>query len=178
MNNLTLKAGQVAAVLNISTKRLQNTVDAGYLRPMSAGRGRGSERRYSFEDVVRMQALEILVNSYGLAAPRAARMLSEVWPRRFSRRRRVLIIRPEPTLRGVKLEPIKLPLSEIAATAEVRIQQVLGNYQEKKRGRPPDWSATFTKALSEVSDALQGVTDEQIGQEIAKYRRERRARKK
>ena len=72
MSNLTLKAGQVAAALNISTKRLQNTVDAGYLRPARAGRGRGSERRYSFEDVVRMQALEILVKSMGypLPAPR------------------------------------------------------------------------------------------------------------
>jgi hypothetical protein len=178
MNNLTLKAGQVAAVLNISTKRLQNTVDAGYLLPMSAGRGRGSERRYSFEDVVRMQALEILVNSYGLAAPRAARMLSDVWPRRFSRKRRVLEIRPEPTVRGVKLEPIKLPLSEIAATAEARIQQVLADYQEKKRGRPAGWSAKFTKNLSQVSDALQEVNDEQIEREIAKYRRERRAGKK
>jgi hypothetical protein len=125
-----------------------------------------------------LQALEILVNSYGLAAPRAARMLSEVWPRRFSRRQRVLVIRPESTLRGVKLEPIKLPLSETAATAEACIQQVLGNYREKKRGRPAGWSATFTKALSEVSDALQGVNDEQIGQEIAKYRRERHARRK
>ena len=109
MSNLTLKAGQVAAALNISTKRLQNTVNAGYLRPALAGRGRGSERRYSFEDVVRMQALEILVNSYGLSAPRAAQMLSDVWPRRFSRRPRVLVIQPEPAVGGVKLEPIKLP---------------------------------------------------------------------
>jgi hypothetical protein len=178
MNNLTLKAGQVAAVLNISTKRLQNTVDAGYLRPMLAGRGRGSERQYSFEDVVRMQALEILVNSYGLATPRAARMLSEVWPRRFDLRRRTLVIRPEPAVRGVKLEPIKLPLGEIAAAAEARIQQVLADYQEKKRGRPAGWSAKFTKSLSQVSDALQGASDEQIDREIANYRRERRAGKK
>jgi predicted nucleic acid-binding protein len=113
MSNITLKAGQVAAALNISTKRLQNTVDAGYLRPALAGSGRGSERRYSFEDVVRMQALEILVNSYGLSAPRAARMLSDVWPRRFSRRPRVLVIRPEPAVGGVKLEPIRLYSQEI-----------------------------------------------------------------
>src|SRR5690606_34721602 len=117
---------------NISTKRLQNTVDAGYLRPTLAGRGRGSERRYSFEDVVRLQALEILVNSYGLSAPRAARMLSDVWPRRFSRRPRVLVIKPEPAVGGVKLEPIKLPLSEMVATAEARIQKVLKDYQEKR----------------------------------------------
>jgi hypothetical protein len=120
-----------------------------------------------------MQALEILVNSYGLSAPRAARMLSDVWPRRFSRRPRVLVIRPEPALSGVKLEPIKLPLSEIVAAAEARIQQVLEDYQEKKRGRPAGWSAKFTKALSRVSDALQGVSDEQIEREILKYRRKR-----
>src|SRR5262245_41425049 len=105
-------------------------VDAGYLRPALARHGRGSERRYSFEDVARMQALEILVNSYGLSAPRAARMLSDVWPRRFSSRPRVLVIRPEPALGGVKLEPIKLPLSEIVAAAEARIRQVLEDYQE------------------------------------------------
>jgi len=177
MNDLTLKAGQVAAVLNISTKRLQNTVDAGYLSPKLAGRGRGSERRYSFEDVVRMQALEILINSYGLAAPRAARMLSEVWPRRFSLRRRVLVIQPEPTVRGIRLDPIKLPLGEIAAAAKTRIQQVLADYQEKRRGRPAGWSTNFTGALSQVSDALQDVSDEQIEREIANYRK-RRARKK
>lgn len=177
MEKLSLKAGQVAAVLNISIKRLQSTVDAGYLRPAQAGRGRGSERRYSFEDVVQMQALEILVASYGLAAPRAARMLAEVWPRRVSARSRALVLKPAPAVRGVKLEPIKLPLGEIAAAAEARIQQVLADYQEKRRGRPAGWSAKFTKALTQVSDALQGATDEQIEREIADYRRARRARK-
>jgi DNA-binding transcriptional MerR regulator len=173
MGNLTLKAGQLAAVLNISAKRLQNTVDAGYLRPALAGRGRGSERRYSFEDVVRMQALEILINSYGLSAPRAAQMLSDVWPRRFSRRPHMLVIRTEPTMGGVKLEPIKLPLSEIVAFVEARIQQVLEDYREKKRGRPAAWSAKFTKSLSRVSDALQGISDEQIEGMILEYRRKR-----
>src|SRR5262252_1632486 len=169
MSNITLKAGQVAAALNISTKRLQNTVDAGYLRPAKAGHGRGSERRYSFEDVVRMQALEILINSYGLSAPRAAQMLSDVWPRRFSRRRRVLVIKPEPAVGGVKLEPIKLPLSEIVAAAESRIQQVLEDYREKKRGRPAGWSAKFTESLDKVSNRLQTFSDEQIEQEITNY---------
>lgn len=177
MEKIALKAGQVAAVLNISGKRLQNTVDAGYLRPTRAGRGRGSVRQYSFEDVVRMQVLEILVNSYGLETPRAARMLSEVWPQRFTRQRRVLVIQPGPAVRGVKLEPIKLPLGQIAAAAEARIQQVLTNYQEKKRGRPAGWSASFTRALGQVSDDLQNVSDAQISKEIANYRRERSRKK-
>lgn len=71
------------------------------------------------------------------------------------------------------MEPIKLPLDEIAAAAESRIQQVLVDYGEKKRGRPAGWSAKFTKSLSRVSDALQGVSDEQIEQEIPEYRRKR-----
>ena len=177
MDNLTLKAGQVAAVLNISIKRLQNTVDAGYLRPALAGSGRGSVRQYSFEDVVRMQALEILVNAYGVAASRAAQMLSEVWPRRF-KQQHVLVIAPKATVRGVKLEPIKLPLKEITAAAEARIQQVLAGYQKQKRGRPVGWSAKFNQALAQVSDALQEVSDEQIAQEVAAHRRERRTGKK
>ncbi|MGH9839570.1 MAG: hypothetical protein ACREEM_12385 [Blastocatellia bacterium] len=167
----------MATVLNISTKRLQNTVDAGYLRPTLAGRGRGSVRQYSFEDVVRMQSLEILINSYGLSAPRAARTLLEVWPRHF-RRRRVVVIKPEATVRGVKLEPIKLPLGEIVKAAETRIRQVLSGYEEKKRGRPVGWSAKFTKSLAQVSEALEGVSDEEIAREIANHRRERRTRKK
>jgi hypothetical protein len=119
-------APRVNDALNIfDRQRLQNTVDAGYLRPAKAGRGRGSERRYSFENVAPMQALEILVKSYGLSAPRAAQMLSDVWPRRFSHRSRVLVIKPKPAVGGVKLEPIKLPLSEIAAAAEARVQRVL-----------------------------------------------------
>lgn len=177
MDNLTLKAGQVAAVLNISIKRLQNTVDAGYLRPALAGRGRSSTRQYSFEDVVQMQALEILINSYGLAAPRASQMLAEVWPRRF-KQKRVLVIEPKSTVRGVKLEPIKLPLSEIAAAAEARIEQVLADYQEQKRGRPAGWPAKFNKALAQVSEALRDVGDGQIAQEIADHRRARRSAKK
>ena len=86
--------------------------------------------------------------------------------------------RPEPALGGVELELIKLPLSEIVAAAEARIRQVLEDYQEKKRGRPAGWSAKFTEALSQVSDALEGVSDEQIEQEIAEYRKKRRARKR
>jgi hypothetical protein len=66
---------------------------------------------------------------------------------------------------------------KIAAATEARIQQVLADYVEKKRGRPAGWSAKSTKALSRVSDALQGVSDEQIEQAIAEYRRKRRARK-
>jgi hypothetical protein len=77
-----------------------------------------------------MQALEILVNSYGVATPRAARMLAEVWPRRFSSRERLLVIRPESTVRGVKLEPIKLPLSEIAAAAGARV--VMINWTQRR----------------------------------------------
>ncbi len=177
MDNVTLKAGQVAAVLNISIKRLQNTVDAGYLRSALTGSGRGSVRQYSFEDVVRMQALEILVTAYGVAAPRAAQMLSDVWPKRF-KRQRVLVIEPKSTVRGVKLEPIKLPLSEITAAAEARIQQVLADYQEQKRGRPVGWSAKLNKALVEVSEALQDVSDKQIAQEITAYRRARHSGKK
>lgn len=174
MDKLSLKVGQVAAALNISAKRLQNNVDAGYLRPTQQGRGRGSLRQFSFEDVVRLQALEILVNAYGIAPPRAARMLAEVWPQRFSGRERLLVIRPESTVRGVKLEPIKLPLSEIAAAAGARVQKVLANYREKKRGRPVGWSEKFTGSLAKLSESLQGVSDEKINKEIAAYRRARK----
>ena len=74
--------------------------------------------------------------------------------------------------------PIKLPLGEIAAAVEARIRKALANYREKRRGQPAGWSAKFTGALSQVSDALQGVSDEQIEREIADYRRQRRAGKK
>jgi len=57
----------------------------------------------------------------------------------------VLVIKPGPAVGGVKLEPIKLPLREIAAAAEARIQQVLADYVEKKRGQPAGWSAKFTE---------------------------------
>jgi hypothetical protein len=177
MDNLSLKAGQVAAALNISAKRLQNNVDAGYLLPTRSGCGRGSLRQFSFEDVVRLQALEILVNAYGVAPPRAARMLAEVWPRHFSGRERLLVIRPESTVRGVKLEPIKLPLSEIAAAASAGVEKVLANYREKKRGRSAGWSEKFTGSLAKVSESLQGVSDNEIDKEIAAYRRARRAEK-
>jgi DNA-binding transcriptional MerR regulator len=178
MERVALKAGQVAAVLKISVKRLQNSVDAGYLQPTQSGGGRGSVREYSFEDVVRMQALEILIGSYGVAPPRAAQMLDDVWPRRFTRRAQTLIIAPSSPVPGVRLEPIRLPLGEIAASAELRIRQVLADYREKKRGRPAGWSSKFNTSLAEASRALQGVSDAQIEREICASRQRRAMRKR
>jgi DNA-binding transcriptional MerR regulator len=57
MTNMQLKTGQVAAVLGLTPKQIQNDVDAGYVRPTVAGQGRGSARLYSVEDVVRITAI-------------------------------------------------------------------------------------------------------------------------
>ena len=65
----------------------------------------------------------------------------------------------------------KFTLKAGQAAAEAAVQQVQAENKEKKRRRPASWSAKFTKALAEVSDALQGTSDERIGLEIADYRR-------
>jgi uncharacterized protein (DUF1778 family) len=49
--------------------------------------------------------------------------------------------------------------------------------RKRTQSRSASWPAEFTKSLSQVSGALQGASDEQIEQEIAKYRRARRAKK-
>jgi DNA-binding transcriptional MerR regulator len=177
-SQVELKAGQVAAVLGVSPKQIQSAVDAGYVRPSVPGRGRGSVRRYSFEDVVQMMVFDILVNAYGLDKQHAARMLSRAWPQPFTRRKKVLVIAPaaEAIDENIELEPIKLPLGEIISLAEQRIRRILSNYREKKRGRPQGWSRQMYQALAEVSEHLQGVRDNQIQKEMESYRAARRRR--
>src|SRR5262249_55542823 len=138
MTTLQLKAGQVAAVVGISPKQLQNDVDAGYVRPAVVGQGRGSVRLFSVDNVVQLTVLELLVHAYGLERRRAATMLAHVWPPRLTKRRKVLLIPPAPTAKsaGLALEPIRLPLGTIMETTEQRITQGLTTYHEKKRGRP------------------------------------------
>lgn len=172
MEHLELKAGQVAAVVGIDAKHLQNAVEAGYVRPSVAGRGRGSVRLYTFEDVVRLRVFDILVNAYGLEQGRAARMLSGAWPRRFTAAKRTLVIEPAkaPAGRGLPLDPITIPLADIITETERRIGRVRKTYREKKRGRPAGWSKQMSEALADVSDRLQDVGDEQISSAIAAHR--------
>ena len=180
MTSMQLKTGQVAAVLGLTPKQIQNDVDAGYVRPTVAGQGRGSTRLYSVEDVVRIKALEILVQAYGLERQRAATLLARAWPRLSTPSPKVLVLPPAVTssAEGVDLEPIRLPLGAIVKTTKQRIHRVLAEYREKKRGRPVGWSQQMRQSLAEVSASLQGVSDAQICQEIAAYRATRRTHSK
>ena len=172
METFELKAGQVAAVLGIDAKQLQNAVEAGYVRPSVAGRGRGSVRLYSFEDVVRLRVFDILVRAYGLEQERAAQMLSSAWPSRLTADRQTLSIVPAKASagRGLSLGPITIPLADIMTETERRIGRVRKSYREKKRGRPVGWSKQMREVLSDVSDNLQSVDDEQIRRSIAAHR--------
>lgn len=172
MENFELKSGQVAAVVGINAKQLQNAVEAGYVRPSISGRGRGSVRLYTFEDVVRLRVFDILVKAYGLEQGRAARMLSSAWPRRLTAARQTLVIEPTKASagRGLPLEPITIPLADIMTETERRIGRVRKTYREKKRGRPAGWSKQMRETLSDVSDHLQNIDDEQIRRVIAAHR--------
>jgi DNA-binding transcriptional MerR regulator len=170
--NLELKSGQVVAVVGINAKQLQNAVEAGYVRPSVASRGRGSVRLYTFEDVVRLRVFDILVRAYGLEQGRAARMLSSAWPRHLTANKQTLVIAPAKASadRGLPLEPITIPLADIMTETERRISRVRKTYNEKRRGRPAGWSKRMSEALSDVSDHLQDVSDEQIRRSIAAHR--------
>ena len=172
MENFELKSGQVAAVVGINAKQLQNAVEAGYVRPSVAGRGRGSVRLYTFEDVVRLRVFDILVRAYGLEQGRAAQMLASAWPRRLTAGRQTLVIAPAKASadRSLSLEPITIPLADIMTETERRISRVRKTYSEKRRGRPAGWSKRMGEVLSDISTHLQGVDDEQIRRSIAAHR--------
>jgi DNA-binding transcriptional MerR regulator len=178
MMPLRLKTGQVAAVLGITPKQLQNDVDAGYVRPTVAGQGRGSVRLYSVDDVVYLTVLEILVQAYGLERQCAAARLAQVWPRRLTKHAQSLVIPPmgTPSSAGIALAPLCLPLGAIREATAQRIGDILHQYQEKKRGRPAGWSQQMRQALADVSEPLQQVSDAQLEHAIAAYRATRRAR--
>jgi uncharacterized protein YukE len=178
MTPLQLKTGQVAAVVGIPSKQLQNDVDAGYVRPAVGGQGRGSVRLFSVDNVVQLTVLELLVHAYGLERRRAATMLAHVWPSRLTKRHKVLLIPPVPTTRsaGLALEPIRLPLHAIMEATKQRIAQVLATYSEKRRGRPAGWAQQMYQALTDLSEPLQQVSDGQIQHTITAYRATRRRR--
>lgn len=138
MGNFELKSGQVAAVVGIDAKQLQNVVAAGYVRPSVASRGRGSARLYTFEDIVRLRVFYILVRAYGLEQRRAARMLSSAWPRRLTADKQTLVIEPTKASagRGLTLGPIMIPLAEVMTETERRIERVRKPYHEKKTEAP------------------------------------------
>lgn len=174
--NMELKAGQVAAVLGIDAKQIQNAVDAGYIRSSMKARGRGSLRLYSLEDVVRIRIFNILVDAYGIEKQRAAEMVSRAWPKPFTKREKVLVIAPKSRLAAGELDlaPIKLPFDEIIKATERRIDQVVRNYKEKRRGRPEGWRAAMRQSIEEVSEGLQGVSDDQARKAIEGYRQAKR----
>src|SRR5712691_3744833 len=178
MTTLQLKTGQVAAVVGIPSKQVQNDVDAGYVQPTVAGQGRGSVRLFSLENVVQLTVLELLVRAYGLERQRAAAMLAHVWPPRLTKRVKVLQITPVPTTRSteIPLEPLRLPLGAIIEAIEQRITQVLATYDEKRRGRPVGWSQHMRQALADISAPLQQVSDTQLQEAIATSRVTRRRR--
>jgi len=178
MTTLQLKTGQVAAVVGIPAKQVQNDVDAGYVEPIVVGQGRGSVRLFSLENVVYLTVLELLVQAYGLERQRAAAMLACVWPPRFTKRVKVLQMAPAQTIRHteIPLEPLRLPLGAIIAATEQRITQVLATYGEKKRGRRAGWPQEMHQALIEVALPLQHVSETQLQEAIATSRATRRRR--
>lgn len=179
--NIELKAGQVAAVLDVDQKLIQNAVESGYVRPsVSGGQGRGSTRLYSFADIVRLRLFNILVEAYGLERGRAARLLAGVLDERQLRRRQTLVLKL-PVNRsnaGIKLEPITLPLKEIVRVTERRVNDVLATYTEGKRGRPTGWSKRMNEAFADASSFLQDADDEQIARAVAEHRAARRSRRR
>jgi DNA-binding transcriptional MerR regulator len=178
MTTLQLKTGQVAAVVGLTPKQVQNDVDAGYIQPAVAGQGRGSVRLFSLDDVVKLTVLELLVQAYGLERQRAATMLAQVWPSHVTKRLKVLRIPPTPTATsaGLALGPLCLPLHIIRKATEERISQVLTTHRERKRGRPAGWSQQMRQALAEVAEPLQRVSEAQIQDTIEAYRATRRDR--
>jgi DNA-binding transcriptional MerR regulator len=164
IEDVKLKAGQVAAVLQVKPKQLQNIVDAGYVRPSVPEKGRGSIRLYNFDDVVRLRLFDILIESYGLERARASRFVRKFRPGGEAMRKRYLEIEPSAgrVVRDVTLPPIRLPLAEIVSDLRGRVNRVMETYSEGKRGRPAGWSKQMKQVLLEASDCLQDVTDEDI----------------
>lgn len=174
---IELKSGQIAAILGLDLKQIQNTVDAGYIRPAIKAHGRGQLRLYSFEKLIQFKVLHTLVQAYGLEKQAAAKMLKRAWPRPFTPQVKTLELRPVPASqdRHLPLEPIRVPLGDIIASTQARAEKTLRQYQEKKRGRPVGWKKEITAALEEVSVALQEVDDTALQQAILATRAARKA---
>jgi len=170
-NEIRLKLKDASYVLGVSPKDLQNLVQFGVLKPPR------QDRFFVFDSATLLQAKVAfyLKESLGTSVPLLARFTTEIFkdmPRSKIGKASNISILSRP-LRGEKPVRIEVPVKALAAELEARIPAVEPADGAKGVERS-QWKEEITRTFSQAADDLAGTTEQDILDEIKRYRAERK----
>ncbi|MGE5321807.1 MAG: hypothetical protein ACM3SW_03040 [Actinomycetota bacterium] len=171
---MELKLKQASAALGIPPKDLQNLVQLGVVRP----RRRKSLFVFDFNLLLQAKVALYLRDSLGassqvLAAVTAAldRDLKKTGSAGSSFKDIYIQVRPR--WRSEALE-MKIPLKSLARDLQEQFSRAAARNDVPRGRKRPGWREEITRAFEEASEALAGITEEEILKTIQEYRSERR----
>ena len=171
-SNIQFKLKEASFVLGVSPKDLQNLVQFGVLEP------RRQDRFFVFDSNTLLQAKVAfyLKESLGTSVPLLARFTKEIFrdvpvSKRGQARNVSILSRP---LRGEKPVRIEVPLQALAAELEAQIPTNESPRNRAKEGKRRRWREEITRTLAEAADDLKGITEQEILDEIKRYRAKRK----
>jgi hypothetical protein len=170
--NIKLKLKEASFVLGVSPKDLQNLVQFGVLQP------RRQDRFFVFDSATLLQAKVAfyLKESLGTSVPLLARFTKEIFKdmpvsKRGQARNISILSRP---LRGKRPVRIEVPVQALAAELEAQIPATEAPRNRAKTNERNRWKDEITRTFMEAADDLKGVTEQEILNEIKRYRAERK----
>lgn len=176
MKTQGLKLKQASAALGIPPKDLQNLVQLGVVRP----RRRKSVFVFDFNLLLQAKVALYLRDSLGassqvLAAVTTAldRDLKKTRSAGSSFKDVYLQVRPRWRSEALKLE-MKIPLRSLARDLLEQFPRAAVRNDVSRGRKRPGWREEITRAFEEASEALAGITEEEILKTIQEYRAERR----
>ncbi len=171
-NEVQFKLKDASYVLGVSPKDLQNLVQFGVLDPPR------QDRFFVFDSATLLKAKVALYlkESLGTSVPLLARFTTEIFkdmPRsKISKARNISILsRP---LRGEKPVRIEVPVQALAAELAARIPAVESPSKSAKASEHNQWKEEIMRTFSQAADDLAGTTEQDILDEIKRYRAERK----
>ena len=171
-SNVQLKLKEASFVLGVSPKDLQNLVQFGVLHP------RRQDRFFVFDSPTLLQAKVAfyLKESLGTSVPLLARFTKEIFKdmpmsKRGQTRNISILSRP---LRGKKPVRIEVPVQTLAAELEAQIPAPESQRNRSKANERSRWKDDITRTFMEAAEDLKGVTEQEILEEIKRYRAERK----
>lgn len=168
------KLKQASAALGVPPKDLQNLVQFGVVRP----RRKNNIFFFDFKVLLQARVAFYLRDSLGassevLAAVCAALGQELKKSRRVNRGFQDIYIQARPHWQSEALE-MKIPLKSLAQELQQQLPRAAARKDLPRGRKRPGWKEEIIGTLEEASEALAGVTEEEILNTIRKYRSKRR----
>ncbi|MBV8706789.1 MAG: hypothetical protein JO182_13110 [Acidobacteriaceae bacterium] len=172
MPDVDLKLKQASAVLGVTAKDLQNLVQLKVIQPPR----RNSAYRFDRKLLLKAKVAFYLKHSLGSSSDLLARFTETVF-RDFGKAEvsefRNVRIHSTP-FSGKEPVEVKIPVRSLAKELEEQLPRATLSPDLPKGRKDPKWKATFLKTLEKAAADLGEISEQQISQEIARYRKSRK----